>query len=182
MSNLTWFKYEWVWEKSRGNGFFDVKYRPLKFHENILVFSAGGVATGSITPVLYNPQGVESCPPTKRSKKGLSSTVRTVTEAKGMQTKTNWPRSVLRFSSEWETSHPTQKPVALMEYLIRTYTNEGELVLDNTCGSGTTLVAAIRTGRRAIGIDTDAGYCDIARKRIAEEEQRYPLLQAIEED
>jgi site-specific DNA-methyltransferase (adenine-specific) len=91
-----------------------------------------------------------------------------ITSEEYTQEVTNYPRQVLDFASEGKTVHPTQKPVALMEYLIRTYTNGGEVVLDFTMGSGTTGVAAMNTGRRFIGIERDEGYFDIAEKRILE--------------
>lgn len=159
MSNPQAFKYAWVWEKSRFANQMLAKVQPLKIHEDILVFSEGK------TP--YFPQDLIEV--NKVTKQGAR-----VTENNGggkrkteyVQTHTGYPRSILRFKSEGSTVHPTQKPVALMEYLIRTYTNEGETVLDNCMGSGTTGVACANTGRRFIGIERERKYFDIACERI----------------
>lgn len=172
-SNLEMLKYGLVWEKNRVGGFLDVKYRPLKSHEDILVFSNAGCSTGSKMPMVYNPQGVINIEPKKRKgHKGLSGNVRSIVVAKGEQTQSNYPRSVLKIDSETKTVHPTQKPVALMEYLIRTYTNPGDTVLDNCMGSGTTGVAAVNTGRNFIGIEQDEKYFEIAKGRIENAKQQ----------
>lgn len=165
MSNPDWFKYSLVWEKSRAGGFWDCKFRPLKAHEDILVFSPGGCANGSKIPMAYYPQGLEAGRGGWTAKP-VSGNSRTGSDRKGQRDASNYPRSVLSFSSEVTPNHPTQKPVALMEYLIRTYTSEGETVLDNTMGSGTTGVAAANTGRAFIGIERDPAYFEIARQRI----------------
>ena len=165
-SNLSMFKYCWVWEKNRLGGFFDVKFRPLKAHEDVVVFSNGGSATGSRTPMKYNPQGVVEIKPKKRTDRGVSSNVRTPVKAKGSQTKSNYPKTVLKISNEFKTVHSTQKPVALMEYLIKTYTNEGDTVLDFAMGSGTTGVACRNLKRNFIGIELDEKYYNIATSRI----------------
>lgn len=165
MSNPKMFKYAWVWHKNTVTGFQDVNHRPLKEHEDVLVFSSAGCSTGSKPPMNYVPQGLLDCRklrPEKQSGGYLRSNV----TGGGFQTKTGWPRSVLAFKSESQTVHPTQKPVALMEYLIRTYTNEGETVMDNCMGSGTTGVAALQLGRKFIGIEREEKYFDIACKRI----------------
>jgi len=159
-SNLRSFKYQWVWEKTIATGFLNAKKQPLRAHEDILVFC------DSTTP--YNPQMVE------RHERKVSRRVGTKTANYGKADKdttydstARYPRSVQTFGSRGEgTSHPTQKPVALMEYLIRTYTNEGETVLDNCMGSGTTGVACVNTGRNFIGIEKDDKYFAIANQRI----------------
>lgn len=168
-SNREWFKYCLVWEKSSATGVLDCKFRPLKAHEDIVIFSPAGCSNGSKPPMQYSPQMSEGNAYTTRRKQtetqksfSRSCVVRTDTHNTG----TRYPRSVLRFANETGL-HPTQKPVALMEYLIRTYSNEGETVLDNTMGSGTTGVACVKTGRRFIGIERDPGYFAIAEKRIA---------------
>lgn len=165
MSNIEWFKYEWVWEKSRVGGFWDCKFRPLKAHENVVVFSTGGCANGSIHPMVYNPQDLA---PGKGSwtVKPVSGNSRTGSQKKGRREASGYPRTVLRFGSETKPVHPTQKPVTLMEYLIRTYTKGGETVLDFTMGSGTTGVACINTGRNFIGIEKDPEYFKVAEDRI----------------
>jgi len=166
-SNYDMFKYEWIWEKSKSTGFFDVQYRPMKQHENVLVFGFGGVSNCSNPRMNYYPQGtVLLSKPKLRTCKNVDATTRSAVKAKGSQTTTNFPLSIIGFDSEGKTVHPTQKPVALMEYLIRTYTNEGETVLDFTMGSGTTGVACVNTNRNFIGIEKDEKYFDIAKSRI----------------
>lgn len=171
MSNLEWFKYCLVWEKSRATGHVHAKNKPMKKHEDVLVFSAGTTvhASQSSSRMTYNPQGlVRKSKPTVRKSGGASDAVmgQRPSHKDTLQYFEGYPHSVLAFASEGKTVHPTQKPVALMEYLIRTYTNEGESVLDFTMGSGTTGVAAMNTGRRFIGIEMDEGYFDIACDRI----------------
>jgi len=165
MSNTGMFKYCWVWQKSRSTGFQDVRHRPLKEHEDVCVFSSAGCSTGSKPPMLYNPQGLVECDKT-RSPKRAGGFFRSDCAKGGRQTHTNWPKSVLQFGSEGKATHPTQKPTALMEYLIKTYTNEGDAVLDFTMGSGTTGVACKRLGRSFIGIEKDEKYFAIAKERI----------------
>ena len=170
MSNIKMFKYEWIWRKSRCTGFQDVSYRPLKQHENVLVFSGGGCSTGSKLPVPYTPQGIEPCRKPRTEKKA-GGFFRSDCSGGGVQEFTNWPKTVIEFSSEGKTIHPTQKPVALMEYMIKTYTNEGETVLDFTMGSGTCGVAAANLNRDFIGIEKDENYFEIAKKRINETDE-----------
>jgi len=158
-SNMKMFKYCWVWEKSRFANQMLAKKQPLKIHEDVIVFSLGSAK--------YYPQGLIEC--NKITKQGSR-----ITDNNGggkrkteyLQTHTNYPKSIQKFSSESKTVHSTQKPVALMEYLIKTYTNEGETVLDNCMGSGTTGVACVNTGRKFIGMEQDAKYFEIAQKRI----------------
>lgn len=166
MSNIAEFKYEWIWQKSRVTGVLNAKKQPLRQHEVVLIFQNG--------PTIYNPQGLISCSretSTGKSKAENSSSnygMITQTETgKYTQTQTNYPVSVLKIASEGKTQHPTQKPVALMEYLIQTYSNPGAVVLDNCMGAGTTGVAAIRTGRDFIGMENNEAYFKIAEERIA---------------
>lgn len=172
-SNYNMFKYAWVWEKSRGTGFQDVKHRPLKFHEDVLVFSNGGCSNGSKLPVPYFPQGLEECEKLRSGKKS-GGLYRSDIYASGVQTQTNWPRSVLRFNVEGKPIHPTQKPVGLFEYLIRTYTKPGETVLDNCMGSGTTGVACLNSNREFVGIEKDGDYFNLARERLQKHELAIP--------
>ena len=158
-SNLSGLRYAWVWEKSAATGHLNAKRMPMKLHEDVLVFSDA--------PHTYNPQGL--LPLGKMVKRGNNGGNFGKSGAENFQEWTNYPRSILRFERDTCAVHPTQKPVALMEYLIRTYTNEGETVLDNTMGSGTTGVACVNTGRKFIGIEQDAGYAEIAAKRMAQE-------------
>jgi site-specific DNA-methyltransferase (adenine-specific) len=152
------FRYEWVWEKEP-SGNLNAKKRPMSAHESILVFSAD-------TPPYY-PQGLK---PTLR-KRGASDISKTANygaqNSEGYtQRVTGYPTSIVSFAKDRNKVHPTQKPVALMEYLIRTYTNPGDTILDNCMGSGTTGVACVNTGRSFIGIEKDAGYFDVAKRRI----------------
>lgn len=158
-SNPSWFRYELIWEKPNGTNPFQAKRMPMKRHENVLVFYR--------TAGTYNPQ-MSAGRPYKWSAK------RSGSEAGGMargkdaaidNRGTRYPTSVLRFQQE-RGLHPTQKPVALMEWLVRTYSNPGETVLDCCMGSGTTGVAAIRAGREFIGIELLRKYFDVAQSRI----------------
>ena len=174
-SNLQWFKYDWYWRKSRPSGFTNAKLKPLKDIEVVSVFSEGATANGSPKNMPYFPQGLEDCDvewkrPQRYTKgdRGVNPTRASHALERKLE-KTGYPRQVLDFANpNTKVLHPTQKPVALMEYLIKTYTNEGEVVLDFTMGSGTTGVACMNTGRRFIGIERDEGYFDIAEKRIME--------------
>jgi site-specific DNA-methyltransferase (adenine-specific) len=168
MSNLEMFKYEWVWEKSKAGGIFNAKNMPLKKHENVLVFSSGTCANCSEDKMPYFPQGLVRVNKTaKNTKRSGTDTIGNRPSRNGEYTQefSCYPDTLLKIHSEGATIHPTQKPVALMEYLIRTYTNEGETILDNTMGSGTTGVACQNTGRNFIGIERDEGYFKIAQAR-----------------
>jgi DNA modification methylase len=156
-SNIKHFRYGWTWEKEQGVNFLMAKKQPLKVHEDVCVFSK--------RQTVYNPQMSEGKP--YISGKGDSGEV--TGRVKKIQTKnkgTRYPRSVIQFKRETGL-HPTQKPVALFEYLIKTYTNEGETVLDNCMGSGTTGVACINTKRNFIGIEKDPQYFETASERIS---------------
>ena len=169
-SNLNMFKYCWVWEKTRPGDIFNAKNKPLKSHEDVCIFSEGTTANGSPNKMPYFPQevgagGVKTNNPDEQERafksKRPSHKVNHVTHG------SNYPRSVIKIPNPNAGSlHPTQKPVALMEYLIKTYTHPGELVLDNTMGSGTTGVACMNTGRDFIGIERDPEYFAIAQARI----------------
>ena len=154
-SNLKMLKYAWVWEKSSVTGHLNAHHMPMKKHEDVLVFYAGRVT--------YKPQGL--IPYQKVKKRGSNGKNFGVSGTENYQESTNYPRSILQFNNDGKL-HPTQKPVTLMEYLIRTYTNKGETVLDNTMGSGTTGVACVNTEREFIGIEMDDTYFEIAKKRI----------------
>ena len=167
-SNLEWLRYSWYWRKTRATGHLNAKKMPMKDIEDVLVFYA--------RPPTYNPQGLAALGKVQKNSashiaRGVSSDPTSVvtggiTRGTYVQEATGYPRQVLDFPSEGNTVHPTQKPVALMEYLIRTYTNEGETVLDNCMGSGTTGVACANTGRNFIGIEKDDKYFAIAKARI----------------
>lgn len=161
MSNPKMFKYCWVWQKEAGTGLLNAKKQPLRDAEDVVVFYG--------KQSIYNPQFTEGSPyTTKKGGEtdcyGDSGTV--ITENAGKR----YPKTVQKFNRDKGKVHPTQKPVALMEYLIRTYTNEGETVLDFTMGSGTTGVACVNTSRKFIGIERDPEYFAIAEKRIQEAE------------
>jgi site-specific DNA-methyltransferase (adenine-specific) len=168
MSQAKRFKHEWIWRKNAGSNFATTKWQPMKEHESVLVFSDG-------TPT-YNPI---KQPRAESGKSMIRSGVRSKASLGGdvyggvnkgydnsaQDREMRVPSSVQNFNRE-RGLHPTQKPVALMEYLIRTYTNLGDVVLDNCMGSGTTGVACVNTGRRFIGMEMDAGYFEVARDRI----------------
>jgi site-specific DNA-methyltransferase (adenine-specific) len=165
-SNIKQFKTSWVWNKRFGANFGTAKYHPMKIHEDIVVFGKNTVT--------YNPQMKKRDTPIKLSKNVSKSGSANLSKAKpeysGKVYTEKFPESILYFNgrSEGKKSHPTQKPVALMEYLIKTYTNEGETVLDFTMGSGTTGVACANLGREFIGIEKDLDYFNIALTRIEE--------------
>lgn len=166
VSQLEMLRYEWIWEKTAGTGFLNAKKMPLKTHENILVFYRN-------LPT-YNPQ-MTAGHVIKRVNAAFaghgSNYNKTLSVRQPYESTERYPRSVQKFAKDNRLAaetHPTQKPVALMEYLIRTYTNPGDVVLDNTMGSGTTGVAAVRSNRAFIGIERDPDYFAIASKRIHE--------------
>lgn len=161
MSKPKLFKYSWIWQKSRAANGPIARYQPLKYHEDILIFGKGKTT--------YNPQGIVYVGKEATQGGKSSQIVDGVTrEKKYIQQYTNYPSTIQHFKNEGKTVHPTQKPLALFEYLIKTYTNVGETVLDNCLGSGTTAVAAINTGRNFIGIEKEWEYCNIANERIKE--------------
>lgn len=165
-SNLLEFRYCWVWEKSKATGHALCKKRPMKAHEDVCVFSKEAST--------YNPQMTPGAPYKKRNGTKESEAFSTGNTRNDNLTGERFPRSVLYFKtaeSEGVSQHPTQKPVALMEYLIKTYTNPGQTVLDNTMGSGTTGVACMNTDRNFIGIERDESYFKIAEQRIREAEE-----------
>lgn len=155
-SNYNLFKYEWIWQKTRPVGHLNAKKRPMLAHESVLVFCKG-------TPVYY-PQDLK--PHGKINKRSSSGDNYNDAGTENFAEFTNYPRSVIEFSHDKEKIHPTQKPVALFEYLIKTYTTEGETVLDNTFGSGTTGVACANTGRLFLGMEQNADYFEKAQTRI----------------
>lgn len=173
MSNPKMFRYTLIWDKVRTTGFLNAKRMPLRRHEDILVFYKK-------LPT-YNPQMVEGGEPShsrgkKWADKGnaqddgrIYGKYRHDYNAPSTQTNMKYPTSILQFSNRVQGNvHPTQKPVDLLEYLIKTYSNEGDVVLDNTMGSGSTGVAALNTGRRFIGMEIEDKYFEIAKQRIEE--------------
>lgn len=172
-SNLDWFKYCWVWVKNRPTNFAHAKNKPMKKHEDIVVFSPGTTvhATQSDMRMTYNPQGVQDTNAKKITKRSSEKTDTFFADRPGhrefTRDKTGYPHTILEFSTDQLGLHPTAKPIALMEYLVRTYSNEGEIVLDNTMGSGTTGVACLNANRKFIGIESDETYFAVASSRLA---------------
>lgn len=158
MSNVKMFKYEWMWVKNNATGFLNAKRKPMSIFEDVIVFSSG-------SPV-YNPQGL--IPFNKKVRRGHNGGNYGVSGKENFQEFTNYPLDILCFDTDTNKLHPTQKPVKLCEYLIKTYTNEGDTVLDNCMGSGTTGVACKNLNRNFIGIELDPKYFKIAEKRINE--------------
>jgi len=166
MSNLEWFKYEWIWEKNT-TGFLNVKRMPMKNIENVLVFYQ--------KQPTYNPQELKRLDKiiinhdskARKEKTGKGITTHNGGRLKGdyLQEFCNYPRQSIKFSND-KGLHPTQKPIALMEYFIKTYTNEGDLVLDPFVGSGTTGVACKKLNRNFIGIELNSEYVKMAKERI----------------
>jgi len=174
-SNIEMFKYDWVWKKPKGTGHLNAKKQPMRDKEDIVVFYT--------KQCVYNPQMLHGSP--YKDKAGKDHESRTsMTESYGEYSNyrednmgTRYPKQVLEFGVvERNTVHPTQKPIPLMEYLIKTYTNEGDTVLDFAMGSGTTGVACVNTGRKFIGIEIEQEYFDIAVQRIEEAQQQASLL------
>lgn len=163
-SNLKMFKYEWIWEKDAGSNFATVKYQPMKEHENILVFGKGRV---DYYPIMQERIGSRKGKETTTTDSGRKDSVYGTQEGCGKLKvgKLRNPRSIQRFNRE-RGLHPTQKPTVLLEYLIKTYTSEGETVLDNTMGSGSTGEACLKTNRNFIGIEMDDTYFDVCKNRI----------------
>jgi DNA modification methylase len=174
MSNSKWWRYNLVWDKVLKNGFLNANRQPLRQHEDICIF--GGRS------VIYHPQ-MEKCEPRqknhRRHRKGEDKLSGEPTnrcygkfgDVPDMITDEKYPTSIIKFPKQHingKSYHPTEKPVALFEYLIKTYTNEGETVLDNTMGSGSTGVACVNTNRKFIGIELNEKYYDISCKRIEE--------------
>lgn len=161
MSNPKWFKYDWVWNKRKATGHQLVKFQPLRLKEDILVFYKHQPT--------YNPQMTEGMSyKSKPRNKNLCGVYGIVGQYRNDSSGKRYPKNIIEFSFEHKPIHPTQKPVALFEYLIKTYTNEGDLVLDNCAGSGTLAIAALNTNRRYICIEKDDHYFEVMRNRIDE--------------
>ena len=164
VSNLEMLRYEWIWEKTTPTGFLNAKKMPMKCHENILVFYK--------KLPLYNPQKTYGHPKKESSAKSKRNCIKSDNYGNYKLTSycstERYPRDIIKFKTDKQKSalHPTQKPVALLEYLIKTYTDEGMTVLDNAMGSGSTCVAALNTNREFIGIENDEKYFEISKDRI----------------
>src|SRR5699024_3384356 len=170
VSNLKMLKYEWIWTKYSETGHLNAKKMPMKNHENILVFYKK-------LPT-YNPQMTKGTPYTQKSGRASSNynpQERVTTVNEGYR----YPLTVQKFKSE-KGLHPTQKPVELFEYLIKTYTNDGETVMDNCMGSGTTAIACMNTNRNFIGFELDKKYFELANDRIEKHNKQMELFEKQE--
>jgi site-specific DNA-methyltransferase (adenine-specific) len=190
MSNLEWFKYELIWKKDITTGFLLANHRPMKQTEDVLLFSEGGASAASKkagNSMTYNPQGlIEKKVTRKNGKKRLGKFLSNeeflgknnslLGDKEYSQEYTNYPKEIIEFSMDKDSVHPTQKPLLLMEYLIKTYSNEGEVVLDNAMGSGTTGVACVKTNRKFIGIEINKEYFESAKNRIEKEIENFLLV------
>ena len=172
-SNISMLKYEWIYKKPNSTGQLNCNFAPMKAHENILVFSKSSACyvKDKNNAMIYNPQFRNGKP--YKCKRGVTNSTNYDTKWNRSTTTINkgdsyYPIDVIEFKLDKEKYHPTQKPVSLLEYLIKTYSNENDLILDNTCGSGSTGVAAVNANRRFIGIEKDDNYFEIAQKRIGE--------------
>ena len=184
-SNREWFKYCMVWEKTMASGYAHAKNMPMKYHEDILVFSSGVIAHTSLSKnrMTYNPQKIEGKPYKKFRKKSSSDWGNMqrpcITDKLFVNDGDRYPGTILRLENpNHDKHHPTQKPVTLYSYLIRTYTNPGETVLDFCMGSGTTGVSCAETGRDFIGIEKQLDYFEIAQRRIKEATAQ-PTLEGV---
>ena len=158
VSNFKMLKYEWIWEKEQGTGFLNAKKMPLKNHENILIFYK--------KPPIYNPQMKKGKPYTLERNTFTVNYGKQVDMVRTENTGERYPLTILKFKRDKEKLHPTQKPIALLEYLIKTYTKENEIVLDNCMGSGSTGVACVNANRNFIGMELDNNYFNTAKERI----------------
>lgn len=176
MSNISMFKYCWTWEKDNGTNFITSHYQPMRVIEDIVVFSFAATSFVKNGLVMkYIPQFTVGKPYSCVSGKQKQASI--IREGRGgwdqihghetVSDGKRFPKNILRFNRDKDKVHPTQKPVALFEYLIRTYTNEGDLVLDNCAGSGTTGVACKNSNRRCILIEKEQKYIEIINKRIS---------------
>ncbi|MDN5440080.1 MAG: site-specific DNA-methyltransferase [Lactococcus lactis] len=167
-SNLDMLRYEWIWEKNKATGHLNANKAPMKLTENILVFYKK-------SPI-YNPQGVfKKHTPTIRKAQSNGPNYGK-SDIAAIQEFENYPKNLLRFKLDINAFHPTQKPLSLFEYLIKTYTNKGDLVLDNCMGSGTTAVACLNTERNFIGFEKNIDYYEKSLKRIENNETQLELF------
>jgi len=180
-ANRKQFRYEWIWQKDNSTGFLNANKMPLKVHENILIFY-------DKLPK-YNPQFTTGKLHPRGNLGGQTNNYGKFERIVGDKSKEYFPIDIIKFDTPkflfgkgTEKSHPTQKPVPLLEYLIKTYTNEGETVLDNCMGSGSTGVACLNTNRDFIGIELDDNYFDIAKKRIEEQLNQHSFKGAFRGD
>lgn len=171
-SNLPMLKYEWIWRKSRPTGHLNANKMPMKAHENILVFYKN-IPTFNKQMTIGKPNHVKDG--SIRKSKATNNNYGHFENVVQKSTELKNPITVIEFSQQDpnKIKHPTQKPLDLMEYLVKTYTNEGDMVLDNTMGSGTTNLACVKLNRKSIGVEKEKKYYDIAVKRVSEQAARY---------
>lgn len=178
MSMLNLFRYDLIWVKNKVTNYLEAKNRPMRRHEKISVFSKSKFSNGCKTKMTYNPQGLIRCDIKGHNSDNLIYGKRKCRASNTYykQEFTNYPADVLYFNSDTNNLHPTAKPVDLLRYLVLTYSNQNDIILDNTMGSGTTCVAAIKEKRRYIGIEKDEKYFRIANKRIEQEKMQLNLF------
>jgi site-specific DNA-methyltransferase (adenine-specific) len=177
--NIEWFKYDITWKKNKTTQYLLANYRPMKCTEDILLFSSGGAAAASKKKgnMTYNPQGLISHVIKKKNsakrigkmlnqEHHLGKNNKLISDSEYSQKYTNYPKNLIEFDIEYDTIHETQKPIKLIEYLINTYSNENDVVLDNTMGSGTTGIGCINTNRKFIGIELEDKYFKLSVTRI----------------
>lgn len=169
LSNLQLYRYDWFWVKNSAGNFAQAPYMPLRNVENICVFSKGTIAQNSKNRMVYIPQGVKESKKIAKGKKASAFRPNRKAQKDFIQKGTGYPKQILEFKKDMPSIHPTQKPVALLEYLILTYSEKGELILDNCMGSGSTGVACKRLNRSFIGIELDEKYFELAKNRINDE-------------
>ena len=180
-SNYKWFKYNLIWKKNKTTQYLLANYRPMKCTEDIVVFSPGGAAAASKAKgnMTYNPQGLIPVHIKKKNSKArigkmlnqlhhLGPNNKLTSDSEYTQKFTNYPKDLIEFDIESDTIHETQKPVELIEYLIKTYSNPGDVVLDNAMGSGTTGIGCVNTGRKFIGIELIEKYYKLSKYRISQ--------------
>lgn len=168
-SNEDLYRYKWIWYKTKRGNFVNANNRPMTAYEEIMVFSKAATANGSKNKMLYNPQGLipkKTVRHDNGTRFGTMAGKRPSHQETTISEYTNYPCDVLEFASEPSPVHPTQKPIPLIEYLIRTYSNEGDTVLDNCAGSFTTAIAAMNANRNFIGIELEKKYFDIGVERV----------------
>lgn len=178
-SNYEWYKYNLIWKKNKTTQFLLANYRPMKCTEDICVFSRGGAAAASRTTgnMTYNPQNLIPTDIKKRNSKErigkmlnqehhLGKNNKLTGNSEYTQKFTGYPNEILEFDIEYDTIHETQKPINIIMYIIKTYSNEGDVVLDNAMGSGTTGIGCLNTKRRFIGIEKDETYFKLSKHRI----------------
>ena len=174
MSNLEWYRYDWKWQKEQGTGGLKANYQPLRDYEDIAVFS-DCPAVFCPKPMRYYPQLVKGKPYTI-TRSGTSNNMHKNAGGTFENEGVRYPKSIICFPKETDYLHPTQKPVDLLRYLVLTYTNEGDTVLDNCMGSGTTAIACIKAKRHFIGFELSKEYFDKAQRRIKAEQAQLTLF------